>query len=98
MELVYLALPSVEVAALRVAERVCHGGHDIPPRYIERRFARGRDRLFGDYAPLVDRTICFFNGGPSPLLAFTQEGAHRVVTEPSLLRSLEERRRHGSTG
>lgn len=30
VELIYLALPSVEVAALRVAERVCHGGHDIP--------------------------------------------------------------------
>lgn len=98
VELVYLALPSVELAALRVAERVCHGGHDIPPRDIERRFARGLDRLFGDYAPPVDRTICFFSGGPSPLLVFTQEGAHRVVTEPSILRSLEERSRHGPIG
>lgn len=98
VELAYLALPSVEVAALRVAERVRHGGHDIPLPDIERRFARGLDRLFGDYAPLVDRTVCFFNGGPSSLLVFTQEGAHRVVTEPSILRSLEERRWHGSTG
>ena len=98
VELTYLALPSPEVAELRVAERVSHGGHDIPPRDIERRFARGLDRLFGDYAPLVDRTVCFFNGGPSPLLVFTQEGAHRVVTEPSILRSLEGRRRYGSTG
>ena len=81
-----------------MVERVRHGGHDIPLPDIERRFARGLDRLFGDYAPLVDRTVCFFNGGPSPLLVFTQEGAHRVVTEPLILRSLEERRRHGSTG
>ena len=98
VELVYLALPSVDVAELRVAERVRHGGHDIPVRDIERRFVRSLDHLFGDYVSLVDRTVCFFNGGPSPLLVFTQEGVNRAVTEPSILRSLEERRRHGSTG
>ena len=102
VELIYLALPSVEAARLRVAERAAHGGHDVPPADIERRFVRGLDHLFDPCASLVDRAVCFLNGGPSPLLVFTQEGARRVVTEPSILRSLEEsldeRRRHGPAG
>lgn len=40
VELIYLALPNVEMAKLRVAERVSHGGHDIPVPDIERRFLR----------------------------------------------------------
>lgn len=98
VELVYLALPSVEVAELRVAERVSHGGHDIPLPDIERRFVRSLDNLFDDCISLVDRTVCFFNGGSSPLLVFIQEGARRIVTEPSILRSLEARRQHDSNG
>ena len=97
VELVYLALPSVEVAELRVAERVRHGGHDIPLPDIERRFVRSLDRLFDDYVPLVDRTVCFFNVGPTPQLVFTREAEHRVVTDPSILQMLEDKRRHGST-
>ena len=98
VELIYLALPSVEVAKLRVAERVRHGGHDIPVPDIERRFVRSLARLFDDYFMLVDRAVCFFNVGPTPRLVFTQEGEHRVATEPSILRMLEDRRRHGSSG
>ena len=99
VELIYLALPKVEVARLRVAERVRHGGHDVPPADIERRFVRSLDHLFDTCVPLVDRAVCFSNDGPSPLLVFMQEGARRVVTEPSILRSLEEeRRRHGAAG
>ena len=98
MELIYLALPDVEVAKLRVAERVSHGGHDVPVPDIERRFHRSLDNLFGDWVSLVDRAVCFFNVGTTPLHVFTQEGEHRVVTEPSILRMLEDRRQHGSPG
>ena len=52
---------------------------------------------YNDYLTLVDRAVCFFNVGPVPLHVFTQEGEHRVVTEPSILRVLEDKRRHGST-
>ena len=56
------------------------------------------DNLFGDCVTVVDRATCFFNVGPTPLHVFTQEGEHRVVVEPSILRMLEERRRHGFPG
>ena len=98
VELIYLALPDVEVAKFRVAERVTHGAHDIPVPDIERRFHRSLDNLFGDCVTIVDRAVCFFNVDPTPLLVFTQEGEHRVVVEPSILRILEDRRRHGTLG
>ena len=44
VELIYLALPSMEMSKLRVAERVAHGGHNIPAADIERRFARSDRR------------------------------------------------------
>ena len=40
VELIYLALPNLEMSKLRVAERVRHGGHDIPVTDLERRFGR----------------------------------------------------------
>ena len=95
VELFYLALPSVEVARLRVAERVSHGGHDVPTPDIERRYFRSLDNLFDEYASLVDRAVCFFNGGPSPLPIFTQEGEYRKVTELAIFGGLEDGRQHG---
>ncbi len=95
VELFYLALPSVEVARLRVAERVSHGGHDVPTPDIERRYFRSLDNLFDEYASLVDRAVCFFNVGPSPLPIFTQEGEHRKVTELAIFGGLEDGRQHG---
>jgi predicted ABC-type ATPase len=38
VELVYLALPDVKLSIQRVAERVAHGGHNIPKKDILRRF------------------------------------------------------------
>ena len=40
VELVYLALPSVEYSHERVQERVLAGGHSIPSADIERRFSK----------------------------------------------------------
>ena len=95
VELFYLALPSVEVARLRVAERVSHGGHDVPAPDIERRYFRSLDNLFDEYASLVDRAVCFFNVGPSPLPIFTQEGEHRKVTELAIFGGLARLRQLG---
>ena len=90
VELIYLALPTVEMAKFRVAERVRHGGHDIPLADIERRFFRSLDNFLNDYALVVDRAVCHFNGGKSPIVVFTQHGEHREVAEPAILRDLEK--------
>ena len=98
VELIYLALPSVEMAKHRVAERVLHGGHDIPLADIERRFFRSLDNFLSEYVLLPDRAVCYCNADRDPAVVFTQRGERREVAAPALLRMLEKRRRHGSPG
>lgn len=74
VELIYLALPSVEMCKSRVAERVAHGGHDIPEIDINRRFYRSLSNLFGDYSKTVTRTRCFMNQCKPPKFVFEQFG------------------------
>jgi predicted ABC-type ATPase len=57
VELNYLALPSREMSRLRVAERVAHGGHNIPAADIERRFARSLANLLTVFSPDVDACL-----------------------------------------
>lgn len=64
--LLYLALTSVELSRLRVAERVTHGGHSIADADIVRRFPRSLRNLLEVYASAVDHTRCFLNSGPDP--------------------------------
>ena len=42
VHIVYLWLPTADLAVARVAERVQVGGHDVPADVVRRRFARGR--------------------------------------------------------
>lgn len=93
VELIYLALPDAEMAKLRVAERVRHGGHDIPVPDIERRFLRSLENLFTVYAAMADRTVCFMNGGETPEIVFVQEGAKRDVRQSAMMHTLKSWRR-----
>ena len=79
VELMYLALPSMEMSKLRVAERVAHGGHNIPVADIERRFARSLGNLFNTFSAQVDACRCFMNSGATPELVFEQQGSTRTV-------------------
>ena len=53
--MVYLWLPSVDLALARVAERVRNGRHDVPVDTVERRYTRGRHNFFALYRELADR-------------------------------------------
>ena len=72
VELVYLALPNVEMSKLRVAERVAHGGHNIPTQAIERRFSRSLVNLMREFRFQVTRSRCFMNIGTAPEPVFEQ--------------------------
>jgi predicted ABC-type ATPase len=54
VHVVYLWLPTVDLALARVAERVRTGGHDVPAETVKRRFDRGRRNFFTLYRPLAD--------------------------------------------
>ena len=79
VELIYLALPTMEMSKLRVAERVAHGGHNIPAADIERRFARSLRNLFNTFSTQVDTCRCFMNSNATPELIFEQQGELRNV-------------------
>jgi len=81
IELIYLALPNVEMSRQRVAERAAHGGHAVTDKDIARRFPRSLRNLFEVYADAVDDTLCFLNSGPSPEIVFFQQGAHRTIVD-----------------
>jgi len=72
VNLVYLALPSVEMSIKRVAERVEHGGHNIPIAAIKHRFPRSLYKLFYEYRHRVDSCFCFLNSEETPELVFEQ--------------------------
>ena len=45
----------------------------------------------GVYASLVDRTVCLLNSGETPEIVFTQQGEHREVMQPAVMRALQNR-------
>lgn len=79
IELVYLALPSIEMSKLRVAERVAHGGHNISTVDLTRRFSRSLHNLLAHFSHQVDRTRCFMNSGNIPELIFEQQTENRII-------------------
>ena len=68
VELFFLSLPSSDMCAQRVAERVRQGGHDVPEATIRRRFEAGKRLFITVYQPLVDRWVLYDNAGDEPAL------------------------------
>ena len=93
LELLYLALPSVEMSILRVAERVAHGGHSIPLADIERRFPRSLSHLLDEFSHRVDRCVCFMNDGANPVVVFEQHLEVRDVVHADYYQRLIEEAR-----
>ncbi len=68
--LVYVYLPSAQVALARVRSRVRKGGHHIPDDDVIRRFGRSAANFLSLYRPLAHRWILINNGGAGgPTLA-----------------------------
>lgn len=64
--LVYVWLPSPDVALARVAARVRTGGHDIPAETVRRRYVRGLRNLFDLYMPIATGWAVFDGARPVP--------------------------------
>jgi len=68
VSLFFLALPAVEAAINRVAERVRQGGHNIPEAVIRRRFVAGLRNFEQYYRACVNAWVLYDNSGPEPLM------------------------------
>lgn len=73
--LLFLWLPSADLAVLRVQERVLSGGHDVPASTVRRRFARGLHNFLHLYRELVDRWWCLDGSRVPPPLVAEGDGA-----------------------
>ena len=70
--LLFLWLPSADIAVQRVRERVSQGGHNIPEPDIRRRYIRGLLNLTTVYLPLVSEAWVL-NGSQSPPTAILKK-------------------------
>lgn len=89
IELTYLALPTSELSKLRVAERVSHGGHNIPITDIARRFPRSLQNLLNEFSVAADHTVCLMNDQSPPKLVFENHGKRRIIHSEDLYKRLQ---------
>ena len=68
VKLIFLWLPSVELALARIRARVAQGGHNIPEEVVRRRFARGLVNFQQVYKRLVNSWAVYDNSGLLPKL------------------------------
>ncbi len=68
VKLIFLSLPSADMAVARVAARVAQGGHNVPEDVIRRRFSLGLQNLNNIYKHLVDAWVLYDNSGSVPKL------------------------------
>jgi predicted ABC-type ATPase len=80
--LLYIWLPSPEMAKKRVKQRVLKGGHNVPEQIIINRYYNGIKNLFELYISEVDEWA-FFNSSESnyKLIAFYKKGEHNIIDE-----------------
>ena len=63
VRLLFLSLPTPEVAIERVSERVRQGGHSVAEEVIRRRFSAGLSNFERLYKPIVTSWILYDNAG-----------------------------------
>lgn len=61
VKLIFLSLPTDDMAVARVAARVIQGGHNIPEQVIRRRFKAGLQNFEHLYKPIVDDWLFYDN-------------------------------------
>lgn len=78
--LVFVWLPTVDLAVARVASRVRLGGHGIPEATIRRRYKAGLVNFFSLYQPLVD-TWRVYDNTQAKLPELIASGQHDVLLQ-----------------
>ncbi len=76
--LVFLRLPSPDLAVARVLDRVRRGGHAVPEEVVRRRYRAGLRNFFGLYRPLATTWSMYDNSGSAPRLIADQAGVAEV--------------------
>ena len=88
VHLIFLWIPSPELAIQRIKERVREGGHDVPSNDVKRRFFRGIDNFFKIYEGLVDSWMMFDNSKEKPALIAKRKNGHKQVVDQDLFNAV----------
>jgi predicted ABC-type ATPase len=92
--LVFLWLPSPQLALERVAKRVAAGGHSVPAATVIRRYRAGLRNMFTDYLPMADVAAIYDHAGDAPILIAQREsGAELVVHDRERWELMERKSR-----
>jgi len=91
VSLFFLWLPTVEMALARVAERVVHGGHDVPEADVRRRYQRGTHNLFQVYRPILDSWVLLDNTARSPRTIAYEEKGRLIVIDAEVYARVSKR-------
>ena len=68
VKLLFLRLPTPEMAVERVRQRVAEGGHDVPEAVVHRRFHAGWRNFERVYRDLVGEWAVYDNSGTVPVM------------------------------
>jgi len=82
--LIYLWIPNAEFSALRVAERVIQGGHDIPKEAILRRYDRSLNNLMNLFIDECSKTIVYDNRTNPAIPICIADSAGVEILKPEL--------------
>jgi predicted ABC-type ATPase len=87
--MIYVGLPTPEMAIARVADRVMKGGHSVPEDKIRARW-HSSHRMLGDFLPLVDQLEIFANltAGSPVLVARKRNGVLELMC-PGILPAVD---------
>jgi predicted ABC-type ATPase len=91
LTLLFLWLPSSDMALARVARRVAAGGHHIPKHIVLRRYAAGIRNMRQHYLPLVDTALIYDNSdNGGVIIAERRPDAPFVIHDAKRWRRIEE--------
>jgi predicted ABC-type ATPase len=81
--LVFLWLPSADIALSRVARRVSQGGHRIPDEVVVRRYSAGLRMMRQLFLPLADFAFIYDNSDHGGTLIAERRGAAPLTVHDS---------------
>lgn len=92
VHLMFLWLPSPDLAVERVANRVKQGGHNIPEDTIRRRYFGGLKNLIKHYLPLADRALILDSStaGADKIIAKKHIEHGLKIEEPIIWKKIQE--------
>ena len=81
IHLFFLWIPSVELALVRIKDRVAQGGHNVPTADVRRRFGRSVQNFWQVYRPLFNSWTLFNTSTAPPALIAKEEGGKLTVAD-----------------